>query len=294
MNIGGIEPSVVGDGWFVIDGSGSFSLDKSVWAYVWLVGGGCDGADGYYDENGKTVHGGAGGDGGYIYKFGKIALFKNNEYTVKIAEPNEKDGTYILIGQKKYSCADTGRSACRGGAGSVISSRKIAESPQNGLTGVLTPVGYVGSSGGGGCAVYKDFVSAFGSGGAGAGSGRTVCPAGLSDDAYDNVFGQINAMNYGGGGGGNTFCYNCGNISDIGLKSKGEGGCIIIAYEPYDEKFPDLTVRYWNRKTARERVGDTAETSDALQSRYSAALGLNGELKKRLWELQKTVGDRDG
>ena len=36
---------------------------------------------------------------------------------------------------------------------------------QNGVTGIPSPIGYVGSSGGGGCAVYKNFSATFGNGG---------------------------------------------------------------------------------------------------------------------------------
>ena len=51
----------------------------------------------------KIVHGGAGGDGGNVYKFGKIVLFKDIEYPVQIAESNDKDGTAITIRGKKYT-----------------------------------------------------------------------------------------------------------------------------------------------------------------------------------------------
>lgn len=285
MNISGITPAVTGDGWFVLDKSGSFSLDEPVWATIWVVGGGCDGSDGYYDENKKIVHGGVGGDGGYVYKFGKTPLFKNIEYSVKIAEPNDKTGTYIIIRGEKHSCADRGRIVRKGGLESMINYQKRTVNAQNGLIGTLTPIGYVGSSGGGGCAVYKDFAATFGKGGEGAGNGRSNYSIYTPDDFRNSISDNINAQNYGCGGGGNTFCYKC-REEDIGLKSKGKGGCVIIAYEPYDEKFPNLTVNYWKKiSTARGLDGDTREMIEMLQSKYLDVSEQNKQLKARLKQL---------
>ena len=292
MNINGIEPSAIGDSWFAFDKSGSFSIDEPIWATIWLIGGGCDGKDGYYDENKKIVHGGVGGDGGYIYKLGKIPLFKNIEYSVKVAEPNEKSGTSIFIRGKNHTCADMGRLVRKGGLESMINYRKAVVNSQNGLMGVLTPIGYVGSSGGGGCAVYKNFAATFGKGGEGAGSGRLNCYSGVSDDVRDDIATQINAKNYGCGGGGNTFCYNCTEFEDIGLKSKGKGGCVIIMYEPYDEKFPNLTIRYWNKVgNNRDLDNDTREMIEMLQSKYLDVQAQNKELKDRVKQLEKRASD---
>ncbi len=226
MNISGITPAIFKDDWFVLDKSGSFSLDESVWATIYLVGGGCDGSDGYYEESKKIVHGGVGGDGGYIFRFGKIALFKNIEYTVEVAEPNDKIGTSITIRGEKYTCANMGRQVRKGGLESMINSRKVTVNSQNGIIGVLTPIGYVGSSGGGGCAVYNNFAASFGKGGEGAGSGRIGFSKNMDDDVRDNIINQINAKNYGCGGGGNTFCYKCDEFEDIDLKSKGMGASL--------------------------------------------------------------------
>ncbi len=295
MNINGTEPAAIGDSWFVFDKSGNFSLDEPVWATIWLIGGGCDGKDGYYDEDKKIVHGGVGGDGGYIYKFGKIPLFKNIEYSVKIAEPNEKSGTSIFIRGKNHTCADMGRLVRKGGLESMINYRKAVVNSQNGLIGVLTPVGYVGSSGGGGCAVYKDFTATFGKGGEGAGNGRTACNSGVPDEVCNNIINQINAKNYGCGGGGNTFCYNCKEINDIDLKSKGKGGCVIIMYEPYDEAFPNITARYWKKINAARSFDDnTSEMVEMLQSKYLDVLSQNKELKDKIKELKNAVDKQNG
>lgn len=291
MNIRGIVPAVEEDGLFVLDKTGSFSLDTSVRADIFLVGGGCDGSDGYYDETKKTVHGGVGGDGGHIYKFGKITLLKNTEYAVRIADTNEKDGTYIIIGQKKYSCADMGRYAFKGGAGSVINSQKATVNPQNGLAGIFTPVGYVGSSGGGGCAVFEDLSAPFGKGGYGAGSGRGYCPPNISEEVRGNIRNVTDAKNYGCGGGGNPYFFGC-KKEDVGLKSKGMGGCVIILCTPYDENFPDLTVRYWNIADNNPLMNKNAgEMTEILQTKYFDALKQNDELKDKLKQLENNNDD---
>ncbi len=295
MNVSGIVPAVVGDDWFVLDKSGTFTLDKSVWATIWLVGGGCDGTDGYYDEKKKIVHGGIGGGGGYVYQFGKIALFKNIEYAITVAPVNDRTGTYITIRGEKYTCADKGRIFRNGGLESMINSRKVTVNSQNGSIGALTPIGYVGSGGGGGCAVFKDFAATFGKGGEGAGSGRSNYSNEIDDEVKAKIISQINAKNYGCGGGGNTFCYNCKEFEDIGLKSSGKGGCVIIAYEPYDEKFPNLTVRYW-RQIGKTRTLDknTREMIEMLQSKYLDVETQNKALKAKVKELEQQILNKDG
>lgn len=294
MNINGITPSMTGDGWFVLDKSGKFSLDEPVWATIYLVGGGSDGTDGYYEEDKKIVHGGIGGDGGYVYKFGKIALFKNIDYDITVAEPNNKSGTSIIIRGEKITCAHTGRQVRKGGLESMINYRKAIVNSQNGIIGILTPIGYVGSSGGGGCAVYKDMNATFGRGGEGAGSGRYTYFSGLSDDMKAKVQDQINAKNYGCGGGGNTFCYNCSNFEDIGLKSKGKGGCVIIVYEPYDEDFPNLTIRYWKKIAATRGLDkNSLEMIEMLQSKYLDIVTQNKELKNKIKLLENKIAQKN-
>lgn len=295
MNVSGIVPAIVGDDWVVFDKSGTFAFDESVWATIWLVGGGCDGTDGYYDEKKKIVHGGVGGGGGYVYRFGKIALFKNIEYAITVATTNDRTGTCITIRGKKYTCANKGRLVKNGGLESMINSRKAMVNSQNGLIGVLTPIGYVGSSGGGGCAVFKDITATFGKGGEGAGSGRNVYSNMITDEIKATVISQINAKNYGCGGGGNTFCHNCSSLEDIDLKSEGMGGCVIIAYESYDDKFPNLTVRYWkNVGKSRSLDEDTREMIEMLQSKYLDAEAQNKALKEKVEELEKQIADKDG
>ena len=61
--ISGIAPALQGDNWFLIDKSGEFTLNTTVMAEIWLVGGGMDGTDGFTDNRG-IFHGGIGGQGG--------------------------------------------------------------------------------------------------------------------------------------------------------------------------------------------------------------------------------------
>lgn len=291
MNIKGIVPVLTGDNRFVLDKTGKFSIDESVWADIYLVGGGCDGSDGYYEPRKKVVHGGVGGDGGYVCQIGKIALFKNIDYFIQVAAVNDKTGTNITINGKKYSCAGNKRTIRKGGLGSMINSGKAVVNSRDGAIGMLTPIGYVGSSGGGGCAGFKDFAASFGKGGYGAGNGRGYCPPNVSDEVRGNIQNEIDAKNYGCGGGGNPYFFGC-KKEDVGLKSKGMGGCVIVLCTPYDENFPDLTVRYWNKVGNNPFVNrSTGEMTGMLETKYFDALKQNKELKNKLRQLEDNTDD---
>ena len=87
ITVSGLSPALSGDDWFVLDESGEFTLDTTVMAEIWLVGGGMDGTDGFTDSKG-IIHGGIGGQGGNVYKFGKVKLSKDTKYEVVIADDN--------------------------------------------------------------------------------------------------------------------------------------------------------------------------------------------------------------
>lgn len=172
----------------------------------------------------------------------------------------------------------------KGGSGGLITSDRMTMSAHNGTNGIETPYGFVGSSGGGGCAVYENVSALFGQGGYGAGNGRQFCSNRINDSVKDNLKKTINADNYGGGGGGNTFCF--GSTDDINIKSKGKGGCIIIVYEPYDENFPDLTVRYW-QNNSKENAKERENTENKkMQEKLNAAIDQNNALRAKLEELK--------
>ncbi len=294
--VSGIVPAFTGRDSFLIDTSGSFSLDRSVVAYIWLVGGGCDGGDGFVDKRG-IFHGGKGGDGGAVYKFGRIKLLKNTLYTVKIAEVNDPLGTSFEFGQILFSAAQLGCSRKFGGTGGIVNINGGIVNPAFGNDGIPTPYGVVGSSGGGGvCAVRTDGVlksTSISVGGQSAGNSRVHIKNGLSWDALKQFNPDIDAQNYGCGGGGNTFCYG---ESDIGTRSRGKGGCVIVQYvvlENDAEDAPDCSIQYWDNEKADNGESEAAlrEKVNTLYENVTAAKQRNEELKKRLDELEKRVSE---
>lgn len=249
LTVSGIGVSQSGDSWFMIDDSGDFTLDKSVLATIWLVGGGMDGTDGFTDNRG-IYHGGIGGQGGNVYKFGKIKLKQGQTYSVIIGQANEPSGTSFKFGQTMFNSGQAGHRCVFGGAGGIINSDGGIVSPAFGKDGVETPYGYVGSSGGGGvcAAVIGNSVKTteMSRGGGGAGNSRGYVIKGISWDNIKDKNPDIDAQNYGCGGGGNTYCVG---IQDIGVKSHGKKGCVIIQYEVImeDENAPDCSVSYWRK-----------------------------------------------
>ncbi len=154
VSVSGITPALSGEGWFVIDKSGTFFLDKTVTATIWLVGGGCDGTAGkwngnilkeinsedigkynpdsiIYDDSGvprlsgnpvpgtgtDTSYSGAGGDGGYVFTVTNVKIPKNQSLISVIAESNDKDGTSLDIQGVLYQCGQPGCIYKTGGEG---------------------------------------------------------------------------------------------------------------------------------------------------------------------------------
>lgn len=248
ITISGLVPVASGDKWFLFDESGKFSLDVSVMAEIWLVGGGMDGTDGFTDNQG-VFHGGIGGQGGNVYKFGKVKLKKNEKYEIAVAKANDLSGTTFKFGQILFSAGQLGHKYTFGGAGGIVSPNGGIVKPVDGKDGILTPYGYVGSSGSGGvCGAYINNIPKFttlGRGGTGAGSSRSYVVNGINWDNLKEFNPDIDAKNYGCGGGGNTYC---SGLKDIGVKSHGKQGCIIIQYSVIDndaDNAPDCSINYW-------------------------------------------------
>lgn len=249
ITVSGIDIAQSGDGWFLIDESGEFSLNKAVMATIWLVGGGCDGEDGYIDSRG-IFHGGNGGDGGAVYKFGKIKLMPNVSYAVNIAGVDESLDTSFKIGQIVFKSGQIGCTRALGGNGGIVNLDGGTVNPEYGKDGVLTPYGYVGSSGSGGvCATVTNgrFKStAMSVGGMGAGNSRGYIRNGADWEVIKHINPNIDAANYGCGGGGNTYAPN---TEDIDVKSRGKGGCVIVQYEVIENDREDshgCSIRYWD------------------------------------------------
>lgn len=247
--ISGLTPVANGNNWFLLDTSGTFSLDSTIMAEIWLVGGGMDGEDGFTDSQG-FFHGGTGGKGGNVYKFGKIKLKKDTNYTIAVAEANDLSGTTFKFGQILLNAGQTGHKFTFGSAGGIISPNGGIVKPVDGKDGILTPYGYVGSSGAGGVCgtVIKGVpkITTVSKGGEGAGNSRKFVLSEIDWNSIKEFNPTIDAKNYGCGGGGNTYCVG---LDDIGIKSHGKKGCVIIQYTVVnddDDNAPDCSIRYWN------------------------------------------------
>ena len=249
ITVSGIETALDGDDWFLLDKSGDFSLDKTVMATIWLVGGGMDGTDGFTDNRGY-YHGGIGGQGGNVYKFGKIKLKAGEKYAVMIGNANEPSGTSFKFGQILFNSGQMGHTCVFGGAGGIINPEGAVVAPKFGKNGVETPYGTVGSSGGGGvCTAVIDSITRsteMSSGGIGAGNSRRYLVSGLD---FKDCNPNIDGLNYGCGGGGNTYCVG---LNDIGVRSHGKKGCVIVQYEVVEDNAdaPDCSIRYWEKRRA--------------------------------------------
>lgn len=247
INVLGVDVAESGNGWFIVDKTGEFSLDKTAKCTFWLVGGGCDGTDGFSDSEG-VYHGGIGGQGGFVYKIGKIKLKASEKCSVIVGNANEPAGTSIKLYGKLFKCDNRGHTCAFGGAGGIVNNNLIVQ-PRNGKDGVLTPYGYVGSGGAGGvCAVSANNyirTTDLAKGGKGAGNSRAYIVNGIDWNGIKDKNPEINAANYGCGGGGNTYCIG---LRDIGVKTKGKGGCVVVQYEEVSDidSNSDYTIRFWN------------------------------------------------
>lgn len=273
--------------------SGDFSLDISVMAEIWLVGGGMDGTDGFTDNMG-VFHGGIGGQGGYVYKFGRIKLSKDKTYSVIIANVNEPSGTSFKYGTATFNSGQAGHTCMFGGVGGIITPSGAVLNPTNGKDGVLTPYGYVGSSGSGGaCAAsLNDMVKStgLGEGGIGAGNSRMYVVKGINWETLKEQNPNIDAVNYGCGGGGNTYCFG---LNDIDVKSHGMPGCVVIKYtelENDSDSSPECSIKFWNNNTdAASYNALLQEEVDALTEQLANEKSQNEKLKAQVEDLEKQI-----
>lgn len=248
IGISGITPAAEGNDWFLIDKSGEFSLSSTIMGEFWIVGGGSDGEDGFLDPQG-FYHGGKGGNGGGVYKFGRIRVVANTPITVTIARENDPFGTTLSFDGKSFSAKQSGYSQKNGGNGGIINPNGGIVAPKSGYNGIETPYGYVGSSGSGGASAMVNNkavkITPMSKGGNGAGSSRNYFSEKVNWEEVKKYYPDINAVNYGCGGGGNTFC---GGESDTVIKSHGKGGCVIIRYSVIENDTADsseCTIRFW-------------------------------------------------
>lgn len=287
VNITGIEPKQQGEdsqygNWFLIDEDGEFSLDHTVTAVIWLVGGGCDGTAGVW--NGNEVdssynpivdtgtgdsYSGAGGDGGYVYTAMNVTIKKGETLSAVIAQDNDKSGTTLNIEDTLFKCDQTGYTFQSGGtAGSLPTAaegEQFADQTEAvpsgaGSNGVLTPYGYVGSSGGGGavCNGLSDASNGV-QGGEGAGSGTSHRSAGTD------------ATNYGCGGGGGAIC---GRIAAGQVGGKGKQGCIIIAYTIEQKTL--IVERHYTKTVTIKKNCDTNYATSQNSTHCCSSSGSSG------------------
>ena len=294
--ISGITPALQGDNWFLIDKSGEFTLNTTVMAEIWLVGGGMDGTDGFTDNRG-IFHGGIGGQGGNVYKFGRIKLVKDEKYAVIIADSNEPDGTSFKYKQRIFSSGQLGHTCIFGGAGGIIAPNGGIVNPMKGKNGVSTPYGFVGSSGAGGvCGAFFNGVSKFteiANGGIGAGNSRRYIVSGMDWDSLKEFNPNIDAVNYGCGGGGNTYCYE---LKDIGIKSHGMQGCVIVQYvalENDDNNSPECSIKFWNENEFVNNTNSVTlrEEISSLSQKYDNMKNQNLELKDQVASLEQQLSE---
>lgn len=221
--------------WFVIANSGAFSINQNITADIWVVGGGCDGGMGKWLASSYTALGAKGGDGGYVSTYTGIGLKKDEEFYSDIALVNDKSGTTFKASGNIYRCDNDGHTATVGGGGSSLTGDSkgktytINYQPGNGVTGVSTPCGVVGSSGGGGMACDgHNHRTRNGKGGTNAGNGAAHQQEG--SNAAEN--------GYGCGGGGGDGCgmpgYTKGSPGGTGRQ-----GCIVIQYTVDDAEYID-------------------------------------------------------
>lgn len=214
VGISGITPAKVTSSYMIIDKSGSFTLTipENLTLTAYLVGGGENGDVGWEsDDSSGGYPGGNGGSGGG-YKQQTLSTTGTVSCVSTIGQAVSSNGsatvTTFKFGSVSYSTSGFGR---RGGNSSY----------EDGLDGLSTPYGYIGSGGG---------VGGFGGGGYGPGSGGVGAGDG-GDGAYDDYdndgIAGGNATNYGCGGGGGGGAYDSGSG---GAGGKGKQGCIIIAW----------------------------------------------------------------
>ncbi len=276
-NISGLVPAITGDSWdggsswFLLDQSGTFSVDKDLTCTIYLVGGGCSGDKGTaYEES--YARGGKGGDGGYIYVARHVTIPKGTDCSVTIAGIGNKTGTNLNVSGNVLNCYDAGCSSTTGGQGGYVyydSYRHRYKTGNNsgaGHYGVSTPYGVVGSSGGGGGVDSGSAYSSEANGGVGAGTGGRT-------RGYWCYPGS-NATNYGCGGGGGA-AYSDASSKNTDKGGSGKGGCIIICVEDDSKKYPlpylEQTEFEYNGKEQRAD-GDNLKNFDSTVMEVSGTV----------------------
>lgn len=228
VNVSGVNVAARGTDksdtqWLVIADSGDFSLDHDIKATIWLSGGGCNGEPAV--GSGNQWESGVGGDGGSACKIGEFDIAKGQVLISVVAEVGDKTGTTLTIDGNTYTCTDNGDTSTTGGTNETLTldgteknnkekqAKVVKYGTREGTSGIETPYGWIGSSGGGGliCANVGRVEHAEGGKGAGDGNGHTS--PGTA------------AANYGCGGGGGSVC-----IPRCNKGGNGKKGCIVISY----------------------------------------------------------------
>lgn len=204
VSIDGITPAEIGENYIVIADSGQFTLHGGGSSLnVYLVSAGTSGGTGDLDNS----KGGRGGTGGKVLS---STLSGIDDALVFTAAVGDKSGYTTLSATGISLTTKSASSAVAGGDGA---SGSYGRNAYKGTNGVLTPYGYVGSSGGGGGYTTALTVYSPADGGSGAGAGGT----------QDGE----NAINYGCGGGGGGLIKKTEKAYAGGA---GMQGCIIIAW----------------------------------------------------------------
>jgi len=226
VSVSGVTPARQGSNYLVIDKSATFTITGYTPVTLYVVGGGGGAGIG-------SKYRTRGGYGGHVVKC-DITLSGEVSCTTTIAAAgtsyDSNPRSLIKINGTQYS---SGTKPSGGSLTHVTGGYPGGGGGQDGSDGVLTPYGYVGSSGGAG-ALYTDgydydksVYHPAGTGGTGAGSG------GDAGAWYANDGG--NAWNYGcGGGGSGNACYvteTDPNDEYDGTQGKGMQGCVIITWE---------------------------------------------------------------
>ena len=245
LSVSGITPKYSKGSWLLIDReslggeTGEFDLNipEGSTVRMHLVGGGCDG--GYFrqatrdelknpynwDVNASMYESGSGG--GYVLSK-DLSISGTVHFEANIADANDVDGTNITFGGKTYNCNDKGSKKTSDTKAAHAEKNKDGTSSyydaDNGIDGVKTPYGYVGSSGGGGAS--NNGIRSMNGGKGGRGAGNGGMPNGNSTPTNGE-----NAVKYGAGGGGGAlriYDYSVVGAVDRTNPGKGMPGCVIF------------------------------------------------------------------
>ena len=283
-NVSGITPAQSGgewkqyDSWFLIDKSGTFSVDKDIKADIFLVGGGEKGVGGSVGNRYWLAKGGSGGGGGFVCTFSNIIIPQNTGCNLVVSSIGDKTGTTLDILGNILSCNSNGYISRNGGVGASVQFHSdhgggfYTSGSSNGTNGVETPYGYVGSSGGGGAASVNSRHVDRSKGGVGAGLGGSMYSPG-SD-----------AANYGcGGGGGSAASDFNSNSSWVNRGGSGKGGCVIVCVIKDVEipVAPNLTynglVQYPFGENGIKGVVITGDLNATAAGKYTSYLSLESD-----------------